>query len=231
MSRAADYGTVPPLPPELALLVRVSAAIGSGRDDVLDESLRAALERTRAGGPPSATAVEEMLLQSHLFAGYPATIRALEAWRRLAGAPEDPIVEADVAEWAARGEAVCARVYGGQYERLRHRVAALHPELDRWMVRDGYGRVLGRPGLPLPVREMCVVALLCAQDSEAQLYSHLRGARQVGVSEEQVEAVLHVAGELVPAARREAAWRVWTTLLARPRRRKGRLREGDPSGP
>ena len=218
------------LPPELTVLVRASAAIGAGREDALEEALRAAFERTRAGGPPSATAVEEMLLQSHLFAGYPATIRALETWRRVAGEPEAPIVEADIAGWAARGEAVCERVYGGQYERLRDRVASLHPELDRWMVRDGYGRVLGRPGLSLPVRELCVVALLCAQDSEAQLYSHLRGARQVGASEEEVEAVLHVASELLPAARREAARRVWTTLLAR-RRPRGRPPRAGPASP
>jgi 4-carboxymuconolactone decarboxylase len=219
VSRATDFGDVGALPEGLAHLVRASAAIGAGREDVLRGALVAAHGRAGQGGPDRA-AIEEMLLQTHLFAGYPATIKALSLWRGLAGAAsgpaaDEPATDERPEEWDARGAEVCRRVYGGQYERLRGHVASLHPDLERWMVRDGYGRVLGRPGLPLRDRELCVVALLCGQDAEPQLYSHLRGALQVGATEEEVEAVLRIAGALVPAERRESAWRVWTTLVGR----------------
>ena len=54
----------------------------------------------------------------------------------------------------ARGEATCAAVYGPFYERLRLNIRALHPALDAWMIVEGYGKVLGRPGLDLARREL-----------------------------------------------------------------------------
>ena len=53
-----------------------------------------------------------------------------------------------------RGEEVCRTVYGGQYEGLRRNVRDLHPDMERWMVVEGYGKVLGRPGLD-PQRRRC----------------------------------------------------------------------------
>lgn len=193
---------------EVEVLVRLSAAIGAGRSDERESAFRDALEHSRA-------AVEEALLQSHLFAGYPAAIAALGRWRALAGASGAEAGLEEGVDWAERGAAVCERVYGGQYGRLRANVAYLHPELERWMVRDGYGKVLGRPGLALAARELCVVALLCAQDAEPQLYSHMRGALQVGCTEEQVETVLEIAGRIVAPTNARAARRVWAKVRQR----------------
>jgi 4-carboxymuconolactone decarboxylase len=53
--------------------------------------------------------------------------------------------EDDAALWRARGQEVCRAVYGGQYPRLRENVRDLHPDMERWMVEEGYGKVLGRP--------------------------------------------------------------------------------------
>lgn len=209
MSTHADFADrPPPLAADVEPLVRASAAIGAEDVDALAGALRDALDMPRVR-------VEEALLQSHLFVGYPATIGALGLWHRLVGpAPSGSGIELGV-DWEERGESVCERVYGGQYGRLRANVAELHPELERWMLRDGYGRVLGRPGLSLAVRELCVVAVLCGQDAEPQLYSHMRGALQTGATEAEVEAALRIAADLLPAARREAAWRVWTGVRGR----------------
>jgi 4-carboxymuconolactone decarboxylase len=214
VSRAGHVEAGPSrLEPGVEVLVRVSAAIGAGRRDVLADALRDALDLPRVE-------VDEALLQSHLFVGYPATIGAFALWRRIAGpAPAGAGIERSV-DFDERGARVCERVYGGQYGRVRANVAALHPELERWMLRDGYGRVLGRPGLALAARELCVVAVLCAQDAEPQLYSHMRGALQSGATGREVEATLRVAEGLLPADRREAAWRVWTSV--RERRTGGR---------
>jgi len=85
-------------------------------------------------------------------------------------------------EWRRRGEATCRLVYGEMYERLRVNIRALHPELDEWMIVEGYGKVLSRPGLDLARRELCIVAACAASRQERQLHSHLHGALNVGVA-------------------------------------------------
>jgi 4-carboxymuconolactone decarboxylase len=124
-------------------LVRASAALALGDGDLLARALRAA-----AAAAP-VVAVEEALLQSYLFLGYPAALRGLAAWRAVSGVPAPAEPTADQAEWAGRGAATCERVYAGQYDRLRDNVAALHPDMEQWMIVEGYGKVLSRPGLDL----------------------------------------------------------------------------------
>jgi 4-carboxymuconolactone decarboxylase len=189
-------------------LVRVSAAIGRGDR----EAVAGALEDAVRVAPPDE--IEEVLLQSHLFAGYPAMLQAIGAWRVIR--PDAAVDEAeDPASWPARGERVCSTIYAGQYERLRANVQRMHPALDRWMISDGYGRVLGRPGLSLVVRELCIVALLCAQDVPEQLYAHLRGALNAGATEDAVEEAVSLACAPLSEERRAGARARWEIVRAR----------------
>jgi 4-carboxymuconolactone decarboxylase len=87
-----------------------------------------------------------------------------------------------------RGERLCARVYGPDYPRLRSFMRALAPELDRWMIEDGYGRTLSRPGLSLIERELVTVSALAALGWERQLAAHRAGAVRVGASPAEVRA-------------------------------------------
>jgi 4-carboxymuconolactone decarboxylase len=167
-------------------------------------------------------AVEEAVLQSFLFRGYPAALGALAEWRRLSGrrapSPGEAGVESDVADpavWVVRGELTCGRVYGGQYERLRENIRALHPDMEQWMVSEGYGRVLGRPGLDLATRELCIIALLAGQDAAPQLYSHLRGALNAGASAETVSATVNMLAERLPVERRDALHEQWAAVRQR----------------
>jgi 4-carboxymuconolactone decarboxylase len=175
----------------------------------VEEALAEASRRV-AAGEARQEAVEEALLQGHLFVGYPATLAALERWRDMGHpAPAGRVAGPD--ERRERGERLCRAVYGTNYDKLRSNVRRLHPDMDRWMVEEGYGRVLGRPGLGLVVRELCVVALLARTGHGPQLHSHLRGALSVGASPEQVEAALRIAadGEAPDRALPEA----WTLYL------------------
>lgn len=198
-------------------VVALSAALGSGDRGRIE----AAIDRAASVAEP--VAVEEALLQSYLFLGYPAALNALALWRERTGGRAAPGVEEEWGGWRERGERVCERVYGGQYARLRENVARLHPELERWMLTEGYGKVLGRPGLELRVRELCIVALLAGADAEPQLHAHLRGALNVGASPEEVEEALALACRVVRAERGEAAMRVWEAVRRRweERRRHG----------
>ena len=168
-------------------LIALSAAIAS-RDGA---ALTAALERAKGEADP--LAVDEVILQSHLFVGFPIALNAMILWREIGGT--EPAAEGGEsgAGGATRGEGAFATVYRQNHEALRGRVAALHPDLDRWMVIHGYGRVIGRPGLDLRTRELCIVALLAVWDTPTQLHSHLRGALNAGATSEEVERALEIA--------------------------------------
>ncbi|HEU4587703.1 MAG TPA: carboxymuconolactone decarboxylase family protein, partial [Gemmatimonadales bacterium] len=141
------------LDPQTRDLVRFAAAIAQGYEPELRERV-APLRSSQV--PPSW--VEELLLQSVLMCGYPRALVAFGIWRKFSGlsAPaEDSTAEyRDVEGWTKRGEETCAVVYGDNYRKLRDSVRALHPALDAWMITEGYGRTLSRPGLDLLRREL-----------------------------------------------------------------------------
>lgn len=193
---------------ETACVVGLSAALGDGGGASLEEALAEASRRV-AAGEARQEAVEEALLQAHLFVGYPATLGALARWREL-GHPAPAGRAAEPDERRERGERLCRAVYGKNYDKLRRNVRRLHPDMDRWMVEEGYGRVLGRPGLGLVARELCVVALLARTGHGPQLHSHLRGALGVGASPQQVEAALRIAaGGEAPDRALPEGWALW----------------------
>lgn len=172
----------------------------------------------RAAAACDAGAVEESLLQSHLFVGFPRALEALAVWRQRSGVPApESLAEEDGRDVAVRGQAVCATVYGGEYERLRANVKRLHPAYERWMVEDGYGKVLGRAGLSLRVRELCIVAQLAAFGAPRQLYSHLRGALNAGATDADVEAALAEAAVVSRPVRIDEARAVWAMVQSRGR--------------
>jgi 4-carboxymuconolactone decarboxylase len=136
-------------------------------------------------------AVEEALLQSYLFLGFPAALTALAEWRELTDTRPAPETDTgDPSEWRLRGEAVCRIVYGPAYDKLRDNVRRVHPVMDDWMIQEGYGKVLARDGLDLETRELCIVAILSATGWEPQLHSHLRGAMHAGCSASSVSEAL-----------------------------------------
>jgi 4-carboxymuconolactone decarboxylase len=202
------HGAMDPkdLAPELVSLVRVSAALGGGDRSVLRDELEVARDLAAPGK------VEEALVQGYLFVGFPRSLEAMGLWRQVSGREAGPPTADDPLTRGARGEATCRRVYGAQYLSLRANIAALHPDLDRWMIEEGYGKVLGRPGLDLPDRELCILSLLAGLGAPVQLYSHMRGALQVGVPGAVVSRVLEAIAPVVPARRMELALREWDRL-------------------
>ncbi len=188
-----------PLDPTLRALVRLSAAVAGGTEP----DLRARIADCLSTSVPVIW-VEELLLQSYLFCGFPRTLNAMREWRRVSGveAPPASSVEPNDADlWRRQGEATCATVYGTSYKKLRKNIDRLHPELDEWMIVEGYGKILSRPGLDLLTRELCIVAACIASAQERQLHSHLHGALNAGATEDQVSATVHaLEGTVSPDA-------------------------------
>ncbi len=122
----------------------------------------------------------------------------MRAWRKASGraAPSRGRRRGrrGAAAWLARGESTCVTVYGPLYERLRVNIRGLHPGARRLDDREGYGRVLGRPGLDLKRRELCVAAVCAATEQDRQLHSHLHGALHAGASAGEIEGALAVGG-------------------------------------
>ncbi|UCC82332.1 MAG: carboxymuconolactone decarboxylase family protein [Gemmatimonadota bacterium] len=188
-------------------LVDLAAAQAAGDAGGLD----AAFESLHAAGRESE--VEEAILQSYLFLGFPSAIEAFRRWRTHGVAAPEAAAEGSEA-WVERGEATCATVYGDHYESLRENIARFHPELDRWMVMEGYGKVLSRPALSLEVREMLIVAMLVVQGESGrrQLRSHLQGALNAGVAPADVERTVRRAATFAPPENRELALMLWAAV-------------------
>ena len=204
------------------VLIRLSAALATGNLRRLEEVFREAAHEV------DPAAVEEGILQSYLFLGYPAALNALALWRSVSGEVAGEEAHDGWRAWSARGEEVCRIVYGGQYERLRRNVRDLHPDLERWMVVEGYGKVLGRPGLDLATRELCIAALLAVLNTPRQLYSHLRGALNAGASPEEVEETLKLVFQEVPELERWDVQQIWDRVKTR-RGSSRELRDGGRS--
>ena len=198
MTRPAPTdANVASLDSETRSLVRLSAVVTAGSET----QLRAVI--AEAVGVVRPSWVEEVILQSYLFGGFPRALNAMREWRRASGelAPvEDETAGIEhAAAWERDGERTCAAVYGRFYERLRDNIRDLHPALDAWMVVDGYGKVLSRPELDLRRRELCIVASCALGRQDRQLHSHLHGALHVGAHPEELTAVLEALDDLLPA--------------------------------
>jgi 4-carboxymuconolactone decarboxylase len=194
-------------------LVRLAAAIAAGEEPSMRQAMADVLEAATEHGW-----VEELLLQSILMTGYPRALVAFGLWRKVSGT-HAPVDDADadyanLSEWESRGEQTCARVYGGNYAKLRRNVRDLHPAVDRWMLIEGYGRTLGRPGLDLLRRELCTVAQTAVLQTHRQLHSHLRGALHSGATFQQVEATLAVVNPLLGHEEWNEVKELWAVVRA-----------------
>lgn len=202
-----------PLDSATRSLVRLAATAAGGGASEVRESLADALRAA-----PSIW-IEELILQTYLFAGFPRALNAAREWRRVSGAPAPargtPGADSDYAdadEWRVRGEATCAVVYGDAYERLRENITALHPALDTWMIVEGYGKVLSRPGLDLARRELCIVAACAHTAQERQLHSHLHGAVHAGAPMPAVDATFDALDDVIASGAMRSARLLWARV-------------------
>jgi len=176
-------------------LALYSAAITLAEDALMTSAIRVSLRLDLTGSQ-----LYEIVLQSYLFLGFPRMLIAADCLNRACPdlkPPRTPLaVSADeAAEWTDRGVDLCKRVYDKNYGLLKDRVENMAPEIFRWMVFEGYGKVLSRPGLGIVEREMAIVACLIMENRPSQLYSHMRGALNVGADPLLVRAVVKDIGK------------------------------------
>ncbi|MEN9509200.1 MAG: hypothetical protein RLZZ621_1763 [Gemmatimonadota bacterium] len=198
---------------ETAMLVRVAAVLAGGTEGEVRRLLTEAEQDVRA------LWIEEVILQTYLFAGFPRALNGMREWRRITGRPAPAIDLHAIDDHTAqqlRGAATCAVVYGAWYDRLRDHIAALHPALDRWMIEEGYGKVLSRGALDLGRRELCIVAACAISRQDRQLHAHLHGALNAGVSAPVIAAALDVLAPMLHTEDHERYGALWARVQGTP---------------
>ena len=190
----------------------LKAAVAIARGDAA--RLRTYLGAARVFAVPKSW-IEELLLQSFLNVGYPLTLVAWQVWREMSGPYEpagEPLDHEQWRDWHSRGARTCAKVYGDSYPRLLQNLRALHPAIEALVVTDAYGRIIGRGGLDLKVRELCTLGAVATLDAPRQLRAHLQGALNVGWTKEQVDLALTLVEEQVGAERALRIWETWADV-------------------
>lgn len=135
--------------------------------------------------------IYEIMLQSYLFCGFPAALESLKVLHSAVPRFNPSKNTLNFREFKAKGIKNCRMIYGGNYEKLLENIARLSPDLNEWMLTEGYGKVMGRRGLTLKQRELVNVAFLCTNYYEVQLHSHIRGALNTGSSYKEILEVIN----------------------------------------
>lgn len=169
-------------PPQVEFLIQAAIGAATNNEPLLRTSVRNAVTTT-----DDALLVYEAVLQTYLFAGYPAALDGLtivaEECQELLGSPmSHAVAPFDVALFRERGTTLCRTIYGNVYDKLMTRLDAVSPDLKDWMIVEGYGKTLSRPALDVITRELCIVGVLAVTGRTTQLYSHVRGAMLAGAS-------------------------------------------------
>lgn len=160
----------------------------------------------------------EAILQTYLFAGFPAAIEGLKAAHTiadkrqisLASALDEPYVPE---RFLTRGIALFGVIYGNASDRVRQFISSLSPALEQWMLIEGYGKVLSRPAaISLLDRELAAVVALAVGGWQTQLRWHMQAAIALGASSSTLEDALACAALVTPAERIIAAQQLADTL-------------------
>lgn len=209
---ASDTVMLESLDAETTALVTVAALLAGGSEAQVREQLAVVARDVRPEW------VEEVILQTYLFAGFPRALNAAREWRRISGRVA-PVVDLDAIDAPElrreRGEATCATVYGRFYDRLRVNIRDLHPALDQWMIEEGYGKVLSRAPLDLARRELCIVAACAIARQDRQLHSHLHGALHAGASAGAVSSALAAVAPFLDADDVKRTQGLWARVLGK----------------
>ena len=213
-------GNTDPLPKETALMCMVAAMTADGHVAETANLLRYVLQEHS-----NLEEVREMIIQTHLFCGYPKALNALNALRQaaekegvdLSSLRSEPSEEgADEKMLVERGAKLWGQVYGDNASKVTARAKELSPDLEYWSRLEGYGRVLSREGSEPLTRQFAIVAALMLLDVHPQLKGHIQGALNMGATKDQLWALLTTVRKLFEANKLfDAVQKVFESVLGK----------------
>lgn len=156
-------------------------------------------------------ALREAALQLFLLAGFQSSLEAAFMIQEVYGgglpAHADELIDLPPMTTFERGWELQAQVYRENVDKLRANLEGISPELSRWTVWIGYGLVMSRPGLPAHWRELLEVAVLAVMGFPRQLFSHFKGALNLGATPKDVTLVLELTETLgIDLAHARSMW-------------------------
>jgi len=94
-----------------------------------------------------------------------------------------------------QGRDVRARLWGDETVALSEQfLGSFDSGFERLVNEQLFGAVWNRPGIPIETRSMITIAALIALGMPQELTIHIKGARTLGISDEQIkEVIVHVA--------------------------------------
>lgn len=111
----------------------------------------------------------------------------------------------------AAGRELAGRLFAGNPSS-----PAVHRSLGRHTIIHLFGDVWQEPGLELRERSLITCAVLVATGREAEQHLHFRGARNLGISRESLEAMIthvaHYAGWPVAVSASRTLAEVWDAM-------------------
>jgi 4-carboxymuconolactone decarboxylase len=158
--------------------------------------------------------IYEVLLQGYLFCGYPIAIESLFVFYEIYpanGLSHDnntSVNSEPIGKIKDRGFRTAGKIYGKNLELVHRSITGLSPELGEGMIIEGYGKIISRPYLDIRTRELAIISNLTVLQMPRQLYSHIRGAINVGVRPKQVESIIRQCGLFISQIKVQKALRV-----------------------
>lgn len=148
--------------------------------------------------PSEIRTVEEALLISYLFLGFPATLTAFEYLNEQYPYRKKFYIDntKNWQLWKKRGLKLFKIIYDKNSMKLIKRIKKMHPDLLDWMITEGYGKVLSREFLDIRTKELLIITILISSGWEKQLHSHYIGALNVGVKPKEIEELFNILRNL-----------------------------------
>ncbi|HRE41579.1 MAG TPA: carboxymuconolactone decarboxylase family protein [Ignavibacteria bacterium] len=167
---------------DIKYLVKISSAIASKKFNKLDDIIKECKEKKI-----KYKKLYECILQVYLFCGFPSSI---EGFKMLKKHYKGNHINNSVKNLNKSGMITFKKIYTDNYKKVIRNVEEMSKDLSDWMILEGYGKVLSRRGLTLKERELINVSILSTNYFPVQLYSHIKGSLNCGLSKANIERVI-----------------------------------------
>ena len=152
-----------------------------------------------------------------MFAGFPSALISLKNFNKIVSA-EKKYDGYDLHNYTKRGINNCRIIYGEKFDKLIVNIKGFSPEMAEWLIVEGYGKVLGRKGLSLKEREVCIISILATLKFKDQLYSHINGLVRLKVKSNSIKKIFDNLSLI--SAKSSAKFGVKTLIEYQNRKRK-----------
>ncbi|OMJ09652.1 hypothetical protein AYI70_g10803 [Smittium culicis] len=92
---------------------------------------------------------------------------------------------------------ILLRILRGTKKAMTTSLDSFHPDLVYSIIECVYSDILSNDAILSDTEsEIITVAAICILDTPEQLFSHVRGAKRLGVAETSIEAILELSREI-----------------------------------